>query len=385
MRSCIRVGAGAASQAKVPPGPPGRSGAKLGKSATMYLCAVRFWARPRVGEAGMRRFDMVVIEAGTSGHEARALGWYGSTSPTLVLLLTLASLAVTGVAMADSGPRQLYSQPSPLAGVIAGLAEAPPAVRREFAGLVVDALVLAYEMELDPALFERRRGMPEQRKLLRWQHATAPLLAELYALQAGLYLANDVEIHLDRHNRILLRIDGRPLWVAWPRVDTQTRIERELAAEFCRRHDCGRADVGAVAGARPIPAASQGTWVLSQQRPPAWESADGLRCEFADLSDRAGKEAACRAVVADLRGLADALEAAARHGESVQWEHLALQVEPVGALHRVVVNERGDYVQVSLPVLAQAPVDWGAARRWLRARAEGRSAAATILPATARR
>jgi hypothetical protein len=333
----------------------------------------------------MRPFDVVMIAAGMSGQEARAAGWCGSISRTLVLLLALATLAVTGIAAADSGPRQLYSQPSPLAGVIAGLAEAAPAVRLEFAGLVVDALVLAYEMELDPALFERPRGATGQRKLLRWQQAAAPLLAELHTLQAGLYLANDVEVVLDRHNRILLRIEGRPLWVAWPRGDTQTRIERELAAEFCRRHDCGREDVGAVAGARPVPAASQGAWVLSQRRPPAWESADGLRCEFADLSDRAGKEAACRAVVADLRGLANALAAAARHGESVQWEHLALQDEPVGALHRVVVNARGDYVQVAVPALAQTPVDWGAARRWLRARAEGRAVAATILPATVRR
>jgi hypothetical protein len=339
-----------------------------------------------VREASVRRwFDMVVVEAGTSVHKARALGWCGSMSRTLVRLLVLATLAATGVAGADSGPRQLYAQPSPLAGVIAGLAEAPPAVRLEFAGMVVDALVLAYEMELDPAIFERPRGLAGQRKLLRWQHATAPLLGELHALQAGLYLANDVEVRLDRHNRILLRIDGRPLWVAWPRVDTQTRIEREIAAEFCRRHDCGRGIVATVAGAGRVPAASQGTWLLSQRRPPAWEHADGLRCEFADLSDRAGKEAACRAIVADLKVLAEALEAAVRHGDRVQWEHLALQDEPVGALHRVVVNEHGDYVQASVPALAQAPVDWGAARRWLRARAEGRSAAATILPATARR
>jgi hypothetical protein len=333
----------------------------------------------------MRPFDVVVIATGISGHQARALGWYGSMYRTLVLLLALATVPATGIAAADSGPRQLYSQPSPLAGVIAGLAEAAPAVRREFAGLLVDALVLAYEMELDPAMFERPRGAAGQRKLLRWQHATAPLLAELHALQAGLYLANDVEVHVDRHSRILLRIDGRPLWVAWPRVDAQTRIERELAVEFCRRHDCGRDDSGAAAGGGPVPGARQGTWVFSQRRSPAWESVDGLRCEFADLSNRAGKEAACRAIVTDLRVLADALEAAARHGERVDWERLVLQDEPAGALYRVVVNERGDYVQVAMSALAQTPVDWGAARRWLRAHAEGRSTGATILPATGRR
>jgi hypothetical protein len=333
----------------------------------------------------MRRFDVVVIEARRRSHEARALRWAGSTARALALLLALVTLPATGIAAAEPGPRQVYAQPSPLAGVVATLADASPAVRLEFAGLVVDALVLAYEVELDPALFERPRGAAGQRKLLRWQQATTPLLAELHALQAALYLATDVEVHLDRHNRILLRIDGRPLWVAWPRVDTQTRIERELAAEFCRRHDCGREEAGTAVAAGPVPRALQGTWVFSQRRPPAWESADGLRCEFADLSNRAGKEAACRAIVADLRVLAEALEAAARRGEPIQWERLALQHDPVGALHRVVVNERGDYVQVSVPALAQTAVDWGAARRWLRARAEGRAAAATILPATARR
>jgi len=306
-------------------------------------------------------------------------------SKTFGLLMwggVLAASVATAQLPQDSAPRQLYAEPSPLARVIAGMEDASPEARRELAILIVEALVAAYESELDQALRERRRDVSGQRKLSRWHQAAAPVLSDLRVAQAALYAAQRVELHTDRHGQILLLIDGRPLWVAWPRVTVQGRLEREVAAAFCQRHDCPAGGEGG-SGLGPAQASAvQGGWVLSQGRPPGWETTDGLRCEFPDLSSRTTREATCRELAVDLYALAAALQAAARRGERIEWAHLALQQAAAGDRHRVVVTERGDFIVVAVPALAANPVDWAEARRWLRARVQGRTVVATILRAT---
>lgn len=295
-------------------------------------------------------------------------GWWG---PACVLAFSLA----TAGEVQDAAPRQLYTEPSPLARVIAGADGASEVARLDLAVLIVEALVSAYESELDEALREEARDAADRRKLGRWQRSVAPVLSELRVARAALYGAREVELHADRHGRVLLLIDGRPSWIAWPRVTLQNRLEKEIAAEFCRRHGCPAAGTEA---ARQ-PESVQGGWVLSQGRPPGWEGVDGVRCEFPDLSSRAEREATCKALATDLYTLAAALQEAARRGQRIEWPHLALDAGPAGLRQRVVVTERGDYISVAVPELAGNPVDWAEVRRWLQARSEGRSVVATVL------
>lgn len=295
---------------------------------------------------------------------------------TAALLLVIANVP----AAQDSTPRQLHAEPSPLAQVIGGLAQGSPEARFDLAVLIVEALLDAYEAELDEALGDRGRESSTQRKLARWYQSTVPMLAEFRIAQAHLYAAREVELHADRHGQILLLIDGRPLWVAWPRVSVQSRIEREVAAAFCRRNDCPNDADGP--GSRPLEAAGvQGAWVLFQGRPPGWETTNGLRCEFRDLSGRAARESLCRELALDMSAVAAILREVVRRGEPVDWAHLALQPDAASDRHRLVVTERGDYVTVAAPTLAGQPVDWAEVRRWLHARAQGRTGSATILRA----
>lgn len=287
-------------------------------------------------------------------------------------------------AIADTLPRQLHAVSSPLAPVVAGLDDATATARLDFAQLLVEALVEAYESELDPAIFQRRRNAAAQRKLARWHQSVVPLLHELQVTQAALYVASTVSVHMDRHEQIVLLIDGHPLWVAWPRIDTQVRMERDLVREFCRRHPCkrGSSDAPEVRDLRS--GVVQGQWVLSQRHPPAWETTDGLRCEFRDMSERADHEALCRAVVLDLQMLADALETSMRGGEQIQWTRLALESDPGFPPHRIIVNERGDYLRLAVPALDSAALDWRAVGRWLRARVRGEPAGMVTVVRAAR-
>ncbi|WP_198019445.1 hypothetical protein [Thioalkalivibrio paradoxus] len=279
---------------------------------------------------------------------------------------------------AAGAPRQLHSDPGALGAVAAELADAPPAARLDFAVLVVDALIGAYEAELERALQDRSRSADAQRRLESWRQATAGYVRELRIAQAALYVAQWVEVYLDRHDRIVLLIDDRPFWVAWPRVDAGLQLEPQLAEEFCRRHVCGTAAQTASSQARRG-ASLTGSWVLTQNRPPAWATVDGLRCEFGDLSDRPAKEALCRAVAADLQQLGAALRASVGRSDTIQWEYLTLQSDAVSGRHWVTVNADGDHLLLSLPALAEAPIDWGEVVRWLRGQIAGRAVDATVV------
>ncbi len=297
----------------------------------------------------------------------------------------LVALFCSHAVIADSMPRQLQAVSSPLAPVVASLGNATAEARLDFARLLVEALVEAYENELDPSIFQRRRNAPDRQKLARWHQAVQPLLSELRLAQANLYVASSVSVHLDRHQQVLLLIDGAPLWAAWPRIDAQIRAERDLAREFCQLHPCEQRPLDSLVASVWSPEGVRGQWVLSQRHPPTWETSAGLRCEFRDMSERADHEALCRAVVRDLEMLADALEMAMRGGERIQWTRLALESDPGLHLHQVIVNEQGDYLRLAVPALDRARVDWREAGRWLRARVHGEPAAmATVVRATNR-
>ena len=256
-----------------------------------------------------------------------------------------------------------------------------PAARLELAAILIDGLATAYEAELEQAIEEQQRRGGGRRDLSRWYQGFVQIIDELRTWEAALYGAEEIELELDRHSQVLVLIDGRPLWVAWPRLSARSRLERELATEFCLRNECPP-DLLEGAVARAVaPSAAPGTWRLTQFDPPTWESVDGINCEFDDFSRLGEKERACRDLVADMHALAAALRAALRGGAHVEWSQVSLRPGMNGGQHRVTVNRHDDYIVVYLPVLARHPVDWSEARRWLQARVDGGSARATVLRA----
>jgi len=258
----------------------------------------------------------------------------------------------------------------------------PPEARLDLAAIILDGLVAAYESELDQAIAEEQGRGTSRRDLTRWYQAMAPILDELRAWQAALYVAERVELRIDRHSQMMLMIDDRPLWIAWPRPSARSRLERELATEFCRRRECP-GDILEDSTARAVePSAAPGAWTLSQFQPPTWVSANGVSCEFPDYTRLGENERICRDIVADLHSLAAALRAAGHGGGHIEWSQLGLRAGTVGGQHQVTVNRDGDYIAVYVPALAAQAIDWREVGRWLRARVEGQTATATVLRAT---
>jgi hypothetical protein len=304
----------------------------------------------------------------------------------LLLVLVVQLSAQPAVAMAppdlpaEPAGRPIYIQPSPLASLIERAPGMAADARLDLAAIIVEALAGAYESELAVAMQEFERRGTAGRDISRWYLATAPILSELRARQAELQVANMVELHMEAHNQVLLMIDGRPLWVAWPRPAAQGTLERELASEFCRRRECPETSEAGLPARVAEPSAVEGHWTLTQYGPPTWESADGVNCEFAEFSRIGEKASSCQALVADLHLLAAALRAALHNGERVAWPHVGLRAASGGQQY-ISVNEHGDYILVLAPSLAASQVDWEEARRWLEARVQGRAARATVLRA----
>ena len=314
-------------------------------------------------------------------HRRRAApGWLGSIEVGVAwsFCVLLASALVTGTAA--SAPRLLHDQPSPLEMLVPGLNEGPAEARFDFAVLVLDALIVEHQRELERARVERPRNPASQQKVQRWRAAASAFLHDLQMAQAALYSAREVEVHRDAHGPLRLRIDGAPTWLAWPRVETQWSLEQNLVEAFCRRHTCAvpgetaPESVAVMAGR-----ADGGSWSLAQGRLPAWESADGVRCEFGDLSERASKALLCQRLTMELRSLVSMLQGTALPVRDIQWGQLGIVPEPGSPQHRLRVNDRGDYLRAALPTLARESVDWIAIGQWLNARLQGRPARVTVL------
>lgn len=307
------------------------------------------------------------------------------TRTALLAACVLAGLPVC--AGADSPGRQLDADSSPLATLVDSLPEMSELARLELAGLIVERVLEAYEQELEAVRLEFERGGSDPARLARWYRATTPILAELRSAEAEIPMAEALDIRADRQGQVLLLVDGRALWVSWPRPSAQARLERALVETFCTRHPCpGRADPETEMPVLAIPVETlTGQWTLLQNQPPTWTSAAGVRCEFADMARRPDKEALCRSLVAELDLLASVLRRAQRRGEPLEWSAVTLGHELPGGEQALVVNSAGDFLTVVAPLLAAEPIDWPEARRWLEARVDGRAAQATVRRAGASR
>jgi hypothetical protein len=302
-----------------------------------------------------------------------------SVMPTATLRALLLLLACVSPAVSEEpAGRQLYAEPAPLATLIDMLPDLADGAAADLAFLVAEHLAAAYEAELEQVRLELENRGPRQRELMGWYQATAAHVAELRMWQARLPEAEHVELYMEAHNQALMLADGVPMWVAWPRPSAQRRLERELEAEFCLLYACpGSEEEGAAQ--RAAAAEASGSWSLAQLEPPTWHSEEGVNCEFAEYVRIVEKEQVCRDVIADLQGLAVALRTVQRSGERIEWRRLGLQAGATGGPHRVVINGRGDFVEVFVPALAASPVDWRESGRWLEARVQGSRVTATVL------
>ncbi|MCG6967606.1 MAG: hypothetical protein LJE59_13975 [Chromatiaceae bacterium] len=294
----------------------------------------------------------------------------------LALLLGLGSALAEGT---DPGMRygvRIEAQPPRLAMLARQVQHAAPTVQWDFVNITLDVLLFSYQEELSDAATERASTPERRAKLARWRRATRDLVARLESSRARLVDGAGFVLYVDPQHQILIVIDGQPIAVSAPRPEAERLVEQRVLAQFCAFNDCSVLESEPNAAA--LPAASVGSWMFQSNSPPAFEIDGVLRCEFADLSERARKAEACTRAADEAAQFDAALGQAQALGHLIDWERLADTPPTRLSSGQIVVSSNGAFVELPTRMLSRLDsADWQRLIGWLQ-RPESRQQAPVV-------
>lgn len=286
--------------------------------------------------------------------------------PGVAALLLAAAVPLPGRAAAATAPAD--------GGALGRLAvvlqhESQP-LRVGFATLVLDEVIMAYELEFERLSEPGQVSRREYAKQSRWAGALARFLDELYTAREELDNGALVEILVQPPAAVQLLVGERVVPVSAPRIDDPEALQTSIAALFCDAFACGP-DI--LDPPRPASSTSGDGWSFGDGFGSTYQTADGLGFMFSDVRQRARKEQACRQVRDDLLRLVEALTVRRDAGAAVDFDVLRLENASAGTAPRVVLSRSGASLNLLLPALARVPGVLEVARGWVQARVEGRA------------
>ena len=226
------------------------------------------------------------------------------------------------------------------------------------------------------------RGRAKRRELSKWAAAVKGLAAEFAALAETVTPATPIQVGIGPERGLYLVVDGRPVVVSSPRMREQAAFEQRVIAHFCALNQCKylldepaieTVTTTAVSTATPL-------WSFSQKAGPVCGTDDGLEFQFLNADNIGRKRVACARIVTELNMLAVALAREIASGIRLDWNRMAVKPLPDGD-DQVFLNGEGDYLRLSLPVLAARPELFAVLRSWLAARVKGNSYPLVVLHA----
>lgn len=272
-----------------------------------------------------------------------------------------------------------------LTALAASLENADYGERADFARLALDELIASYREVLDI-----RAGSPPtlggKGDLQRWRAATSGFVSQLRQARWQLERGAQVRMTTGPDGTVALFVGRQPVLLSGPDPKRTELLQRSVVSRFCTEHPCTQmqARTGSTSGtvAAAVVAAGRADddahWSFAQDRRPSYVTASGMRFVFDDISDRGEKERLSRQVSGELFRLADALRTAAWDGRRLEWDSLQLRPRAHGSLEQVMLNRRGDRLDLSLPTLAAAPGVWREALPWLRKQVDNQPSSLTL-------
>ncbi len=232
-------------------------------------------------------------------------------------------------------------------------------LRWELAITALDVLLDVYHATLNDSAAERPSTGSRRAKLARWQVGTQGLVRRIESARLALLAGTGFDIYTDARKQILVLVEGQPIALTGLRSGDDRLIESTILQRFCAFSDCSAVQPATDATDSP-PGVTAGHWRIRQGRPPAFEINGKLRCTFAAIDRRQEKAAACVRAAQEVTELASALMQLGRQAVSIDWPALAKQPPRlVGGAAALVLNERGDYLNWELPMLARlSDSDW---------------------------
>lgn len=271
-----------------------------------------------------------------------------------------------------------------------GLRDADPEWRAEFATTALDELAQAYAAEAALARGEAipevdggENGGPVDTRLLGWSRAVERYAAQLGLVREDIALGFPVALDVLQERTLAITVAERRVILSHPRPDHQALLEQAVLERFCRGNLCEQL-TARTDGPEPIP-------MSSATVRPAWTfTGDGALCSHRGVHLRFSAGAAlpvarttCQQLLVELALLDRELAWQRRHGVIVNWDALAVTATPGRTGHQVRLNDAGDTVLVTLPLLYSSAALLDQVRPWLRARAAGDRDATLELEAAA--
>jgi len=245
-----------------------------------------------------------------------------------------------------------------------------PEQEGDFAAIALAELVEVFAAEAGLARSQAREVSGESRaRLLGWSAAVDQYADDLLLLVEGIDKGAAVQLRRDPEGTVTVVVEGRRVILLHPRPDQQTAFEQRVLSGFCAAHDCEQLTASATPPQEPIPI-SAGTVY------PHWNFApDGTSCENDGITVRFGgtqQLAALRRTCEELLLEADALAVEIawqqRHGVEVDWANLQISSTPGQPEHRIRLNDAGDSILLTIPVLYGSPGLLEALLPWLSTR-----------------
>lgn len=308
--------------------------------------------------------------------------------PALVVFLLVAPVWGAAVALDEPASRVSEAVPArPLQAAatysrfqrtLLSAQRSDAATRAEFAAVTLMELAAALRAEIDLVESEQAEG-GSRAKLRGWVAAVARYLQELDLLLDDIEQGYTVRLSLGSGDEPEVWVDRRAIIAAHPRPGHQALLEQAILAQFCSQRDCAALTATSEARAGEGEGAAQSIPVSRGGVRPAWRfDATGPVCEhrelsvrFADGSNLARNRALCEEFLLEAVRLVDEIAWQHRHDVQVNWQALALTAFPGRTEQVVRLNEAGDSILLTLPVIRGTPGLLETLAPWLRGQVEG--------------
>ena len=243
-------------------------------------------------------------------------------------------------------------------------------IRRQFTQLALSTLIEANRVEIQRA---HQLGSPMS-SATRWEVGAATYVSHLEQFAATIPTAQEIEIVTEPYGAVRLSIDHAQVILSAPRLSLQQEFERTILLAGCEIVTCEDSSSTLAAAVAAQSLGVRREWSFSDQGPPLLSASDGLHCVFLDNRHLRLKEAACDALMQELRLAAEGLRAVIQHGGGVDWNAFKIVQAAAGESQQVVVDRSGTTFDLDLPYLGTDETVWRGAIPWLQARLRGYNA-----------
>ncbi|MEP4487005.1 MAG: hypothetical protein ABJ013_15345 [Halioglobus sp.] len=308
--------------------------------------------------------------------------WVRRNWRSLICLVALQCGIVQTVVSADTSP--VGTDASRFQRTVLGLESAPDEWRSEFADVALVHLAEIYLGEADLARSEREASL-NAAKLEGWSRAVADYADQLILVQQDVEMGFPVEVFARFPDEASLRVAGRTVILNHPRASQQAAYEQGVLLDFCGRRDCfslTAPDVEPGSVPEPIPVSAPVVtpqWHFTERGPVC--SLNSFQLHFGRAADLTRARPLCTQLLQEMTILAMEIRWQQRHGVVANWDRIVIQAAPQRPRHMVILNEGGDTLLLSLPLLHAQPDLFKDIYPWLQAIVGGKKPGALTLEA----